>query len=203
MSKVKFGKDHFRDNEVNLMVNSSIITESDDVLIGQDEFFNQLNKFKDDKSYIKRFEKCDLSDRLGIEMFMFRPNAKLKTALLLTDLTGKLMSTNDIVEATNIAKVIKVGNDLKDSKYKEGDLVMLPLTATAGEAPNPKYYMAHQYDDSNLKPVQNDLIPENVPTFVATMNQMAWLPPQEYKTLDHKIYTYAIYEDLILGHYAY
>jgi hypothetical protein len=203
MSKVKFGKDHFRDNEVNLMVNSSIITESDDVLIGQDEFFNQLNKFKDDKSYIKRFEKCDLSDRLGIEMFMFRPNAKLKTALLLTDLTGKLMSTNDIVEATNIAKVIKVGNDLKDSKYKEGDLVMLPLTATAGEAPNPKYYMAHQYDDSNLKPVQNDLIPENVPTFVATMNQMAWLPPQEYKTLDHKIYTYAIYGDLILGHYAY
>ena len=203
MSKVKFGKDHFRDNEVNLMVNSSIITESDDVLIGQDEFFNQLNKFKDDKSYIKRFEKCDLSDRLGIEMFMFRPNAKLKTALLLTDLTGKLMSTNDIVEATNIAKVIKVGNDLKDSKYKEGDLVMLPLTATAGEAPNPKYYMAHQYDDSNLKPVQNDLIPENVPTFVATMNQMAWLPPQEYKTLDHKIYTYSIYEDLILGHYAY
>ena len=203
MSKVKFGKDHFRDNEVNLMVNSSIITESDDVLIGQDEFFNQLNKFKDDKSYIKRFEKCELSDRLGIEMFMFRPNAKLKTALLLTDLTGKLMSTNDIVEATNIAKVIKVGNDLKDSKYKEGDLVMLPLTATAGEAPNPKYYMAHQYDDSNLKPVQNDLIPENVPTFVATMNQMAWLPPQEYKTLDHKIYTYAIYGDLILGHYAY
>ena len=184
------------------MVGSSIITESDDVLIGQDEFFNQLNKFKEDKSYVKRFEKCVLNDRLGIEMFMFRPNAKLKASLLLTDITGKLMSTNDIVEATNIAKVIKVGNDIKDSKYKEGDLVMLPLTATAGESPNPKYYMAHQYDDSNLKPVQNELLPEYVPTFVATMNQMAWLPPQEYKTLDHKIYTYAIYEDLILGSYA-
>ena len=203
MSKVKFGRDHFKDNEVGLMVNSSIITELDDIKIKQDEFFNQLNKFKEDTSYKKRFEKCILNDRLGIEMFMFRPNAKLKTALLLTDLTGKLMSTNDIVEATNIAKVIKVGNDLKDSKYKEGDLVMLPLTATAGESPNPKYYMAHQYDDSNLKPVQNELLPEYVPTFVATMNQMAWLPPQEYKTLDHKIYTYAIYEDLILGSYAY
>lgn len=202
MSKVKFGRDHFKDNEVDLMVGSSIITESDDVLIGQDEFFNQLNKFKEDKSYVKRFEKCVLNDRLGIEMFMFRPNAKLKASLLLTDITGKLMSTNDIVEATNIAKVIKVGNDIKDSKYKEGDLVMLPLTATAGESPNPKYYMAHQYDDSNLKPVQNELLPEYVPTFVATMNQMAWLPPQEYKTLDHKIYTYAIYEDLILGSYA-
>lgn len=203
MSKVKFGRDHFKDNEVDLMVGSSIITESDDVLIGQDEFFNQLNKFKEDKSYVKRFEKCVLNDRLGIEMFMFRPNARLKASLLLTDITGKLMSTNDIVEATNIAKVIKVGNDIKDSKYREGDLVMLPLTATAGESPNPKYYMAHQYDDSNLKPVQNELLPEYVPTFVATMNQMAWLPPQEYKTLDHKIYTYAIYEDLILGSYAY
>ncbi len=203
MEKVKFGRDHYKDNEVDLMVSSSIITETEDVLIGQDEFFNQLTKFKSDTSYRKRFEKCVLNDRLGIEMFMFRPNAKLKTALLLTDLSGKLMSTNDIVEATNIAKIIKVGNDLKDSRYKEGDLVMLPLTATAGEAPNPKYYMAHQYDDSNLKPVQNDLIPENVPTFVATMNQMAWVPPQEYKTLDHKIYTYAIYEDLILGPYAF
>ena len=203
MSKVKFGRDHFKDNEVDLMVNSSIITEYDDVLVGQDEFFNQLSKFKDDISYRKRFEKCDLNDRLGIEMFMFRPNAKLKAALLLTDISGKLMSTNDIVEATNIAKVIKVGNDLKDSKYKEGDLVMLPLTATAGESPNPKYYMAHQYDDSNLKPVQNELLPEYVPTFVATMNQIAWVPPQEYKTLDYKIYTYAIYEDLILGRYDY
>lgn len=203
MSAVKFGRDHIKDNEVDLMVSNSIITETDDILLKEDEFFTQLNKFKEDKSYKKRFEKCQLSDRLGIEMFMFRPNEKLKTALLLTDLTGKLMSTNDIVEATNIAKVIKVGNDLKNSKYKEGDLVMLPLTATAGESPNPKYYMAHQYDDSNLKPVQNELIPENVPTFVATMNQMAWLPPQEYKTLDHKIYTYAIYEDLILGNYAY
>lgn len=203
MEKVKFGRDHYKDNEVDLMVSSSIITESEDVLIGQDEFFNQLAKFKEDTSYRKRFDKCVLNDRLGIEMFMFRPNAKLKTALLLTDLSGKLMSTNDIVEATNIAKIIKVGNDLKDSRYKEGDLVMLPLTATAGESPNPKYYMAHQYDDSNLKPVQNDLIPENVPTFVATMNQMAWVPPQEYKTLDHKIYTYAIYEDLILGLYAF
>ena len=203
MSKVKFGKDHFRDNEVDLMVGSSIITELDYIKIKQDEFFNQLNKFKEDTSYKKRFEKCELSDRLGIEMFMFQPNAKLKTALLLTDLTGKLMNTNDIVEATNIAKVIKVGNDLKDSKYKEGDLVMLPLTATAGESPNPKYYMAHQYDDSNLKPVQNELLPEYVPTFVATMNQMAWVPPQEYKTLDYKIYTYAIYEDLILGRYDY
>lgn len=200
MSKVKFGRDHFKDNEVELLVGKSIETGVD--LVKPNEFFEQMRDFAADTSYKKRFEKCTLTDRIGIEMFMFQPNKKLNTSILLAGYGGGLMSSSDKREATNIAKIIKVGSDLKDSKYKEGDLVQLPLSATVGESPNPQYYSAHQYDDSNLKPVQDDLIPKNAPTFVASMGNMAWLPPEEYKKNAHETYTYAIDQDLILGPYA-
>lgn len=200
MSKVKFGRDHFKDNEVELLVGKSI--ESDKPLVEESEFFSQLLEFKNDRSYEKRFSKCGLSDRIGIEMFMFQPNKKLQASILLAGYGGGLVSTSEKKEATNIAKIIKVGSDLKDSKYKEGDLVQLPLSATVGESPNPQWYSAHQYDDSNLKPVQDDLIPKNAPTFVASMGNMAWLPPEEYKKNAHETYTYAIDQDLILGPYA-
>ncbi len=41
-------------------------------------------------------------------------------------------------------------------------------------------------------------------TFVATLGQHAWLPPQEFDVEDENtLTTYAVYPDLIIGPYKY
>lgn len=192
-----FGKDHFKNNEVEFMVENSLPIIS----VDPDDFNGQLRSFAADTSYVKRFKGCELDDKYGIELFKFQVNKKLKTSLLMTDLTGKLITIEDQVESTHVAKIIKVGRYIIDPKYKLGDLILLPISDTVGTAPNPDYYMAHQYDDSNLKPVQDEALPQFTYRFVASLFNSAWVPPQEFNIKSSDLSTFAIYPDLIVGSY--
>ena len=196
MSDIKFGKDHFRDNEVEFMANEVPIIKAD-----PDDFNGQLKSFAEDTSYIKRFQKCELIDKYGIELFKFQPNKKLKTSLLMTDISGTLMTMTDKVESTHVAKIIKVGKFIKDPTYKVGDLVLLPISDTVGIGPNPAYYFAHQFDDSNMKPVQDESIKQSTYRFVASLFNSAWVPPQEFQIRDTELSTFAVYPDIIVGSY--
>jgi hypothetical protein len=199
MSKLKLGRDYIKEQELDLMVKDSI---SSDVKIIDSEFDKQLRSFKQDSSYKDRFKRCELNDSYGIEIFLFKPKKDASVGLLLVN-NGKTSNTKDQFHATNIAKIIKVGKNMKDPLYKEGDLVLLPYSMITGFTPNPKYAMYHQLDDSNYKPIVDEVVSPSVYTFVATLGQYAWLPPQEFDVEDENITTYYVHQDLIIGLYKY
>lgn len=198
MSKLKLGKDHILDQEVELMVKESIASNNVPIVGG--EFDKQLAEFKKDTSYKERFRRCELDDLYGIEIFMFKPKKEAAVGLLLVD-NGRTKNTKDLFHATNIAKIIKVGVNIKEPKYKVGDLVLLPYAQVTGLTPNPKHAMYHQLDDSNYKPILNEAIPEMIHTFVVTLGGSAFLPPQEFDVEDEDIKTYTAYQDFIIGKY--
>lgn len=200
MSKLKLGKDHILEQEIDLAVKSSISTNSDVKLVNM-EFEKQLGSFKRDGSYKERFRRCELNGYYGIEIFLFRPKKDADVSILIQNSVGKVSTTKDTFVPTNIAKVIKVGRGLEDGAYKEGDLVQLPYADVTGFSPNPKHAMYHQLDDSNYKPILDDVIPPNVYTFVVTLGRNAWLPPQEFDKEDSDISTYYIHPDYLIGKY--
>lgn len=198
---MKLGREHITEQEVEFAVKNSIPTNGAKIL--DSEFDSQLRDFKSNTSFRERFRRCLLNDLYGVEIFMFKPNKKSGTSLLLQDVSGGLKSTVDIEKPTNIFKIIKVGSSISNPLYKEGDLVLLPYTMVTGSIPNPKHAMYHQLEDSNYKPVLDDEIPKYTPTFTATLSSNAWLPPQEYDSEDGDFRTFAIHQDLIVGKYDY
>lgn len=198
MSKLKLGKDHILDQEVKIMVKESIASNNVPIVGG--EFDKQLAEFKKDTSYKEKFRRCELDDLYGIEIFLFKPKKEAAVGLLLVD-KGKTKNTKDLFHATNIAKVIKVGVNIKEPKYKVGDLVLLPYAQVTGFTENPKYAMYHQLDDSNYKPIVDENIPYEVYTFVASMGGNAFVPPQEFDLRGEDITTYMAHQDFIIGKY--
>lgn len=198
---MKLGKDYIKEQEVEIMLKNSI--PQTEVRMLDNEFDAQLRAFKEDLSYKERFRRCTLVDSYGIEIFMFLPNKNAIGGLLLKDVSGGLKSSRDISKATNIAKIIKVGEYIKEPKYKVGDLVMLPYTTVTGVLPNPQHAMYHQLEDSNYQPVMDDEIPKFIPTFVATMSNNAWLPPNEFEVDNNDFRTFYVHPDLIIGKYNY
>lgn len=198
---MKLGKDYITEQEVEFAVKKSIKPIGGQII--DNKFDQQLREFKQDTSYKERFRRCVLDKTYGVEIFTYRPNKNSSVGLLLQDDTGKLKSTQESEKPTNIFKVIKVGSGIKDAPYKEGDLVLLPFTMVTGSVPNPRHAMYHQLDDSNMKPILDDTIPQNIPSFIATLSSNAFLPPQEYETELEDVRTFYIYEDLIIGRYDY
>ncbi len=197
--KFKLGKDHIAEQEVQLLVKESIPGQ---IRMIDNEFDKQLRAFKNKNTYKERFRRCGLVNTYGIEIFLFKPKQDSDSPILIAT-GGKVKSTSDEIVPTNIAKIIRVGEGLEEGRYKEGDLVNLPYAMVTGFTPNPKHAMYHQLDDSNYKPLIDEVLSPNVYTFVATLGQHAWLPPQEFDVEDENITTYAVYPDLIIGPYKY
>lgn len=200
---MKLGRDHIKEQEVDIAIKKSIPTLGTNVTMLDSEFDKQLREFKSNTSHKERFRRCMLSDSYGVEIFMFKPNKNRSGGLLLKDQTGSLKSTSEIEKPTNIFKVIKVGVNIVNPRYSEGDLVMLPYNTVTGSIPNPQHAMYHQLEDSNYKPVLDDEIPKFIPTFVATLGNNAWLPPNEYDVENSDIRTFFVHQDLITGKYDY
>lgn len=195
---MKLGKEYLKEQEVEIAVKKSIPTVRD----LDNDFDAQLRDFKSNTSYKERFRRCILRDEYLLEIFMYKPNKKKNTELFIQGLGG-LKNTRDIEIPTNLFKVIKVGTTIENSLYKEGDLVLLPYSMTTGSMPNPKHAMYHQLDDSNFKPVVDDEIPQYVPTFVASLGNNMFLPPDEYETEIEDARTFCIHPDLIVARYDY
>jgi len=197
MGTVKLTKDFMTEKEINNIVSNSIETVSEDKTR---EFYSQLNEFYNDKSYVDRFSRCRLTNRIGIEIFKFQPNKKLKSKLLTVDLTGSLLSIDEVSESTHIAKVIKLPSNY-DGPYVEGELVMLSIDDTVGESINPDYAFLMQFAQSNLEPKMDKPIQKVAPKFVAQLYSSAFLPPHEYCIKAEDISTFAIEPFKIMGKY--
>lgn len=197
MGTVKLTKDFMTEKEISNIVSNSIETVSEDKTR---EFYSQLNEFYNDKSYVDRFSKCRLTNRIGIEIFKFQPNKKLKSKLLTVDLTGSLLSIDEVSESTHIAKVIKLPSNY-EGPYVEGELVMLSIDDTVGESINPDYAFLMQFAQSNLEPKMDKPIQKMAPKFVAQLYNSAFLPPHEYCIKAEDISTFAIEPFKIMGKY--
>jgi len=197
MGTVKLTKDFMTEKEISNIISNSIETVSEDKTR---EFYSQLNEFYNDKSYVDRFSKCRLTNRIGIEIFKFQPNKKLKSKLLTVDLTGSLLSIDEVSESTHIAKVIKLPSNY-EGPYVEGELIMLSIDDTVGESINPDYAFLMQFAQSNLEPKMDKPIQKTAPKFVAQLYNSAFLPPHEYCIKAEDISTFAIEPFKIIGKY--
>jgi hypothetical protein len=196
----KLTKDFMLEKELDQIVSDSISRNTEDKT---EEFYNQLKEFYNDQSYKERFKNCHLEDRVGIEIFRFFPNKKLKSKLLTVDLTGSLLTIDEVADSTHIAKVIKIPQKLNlQIPYKEGDLVFLSIDDTVGDSINPEYAFLMQFAQSNLEPKMDRPIQKTAPKFVAQLYSSAFLPPHEYSTPAENISTFAVEPYKILGRYG-
>lgn len=193
---MKLGKDYIAEQEVNFAISDSIITKGIDV----EEFYKQLNEFYEDTSYKERFSKCSLTNKIGIEIFKFQPNKRLKSKLLTVDLTGSLMSVDDVFESTHIAKVIKLPTNF-DGNYSEGDLVIMSYSDTVGQDINPDYAFMLQFAQSNMEPKLPKSVPPFTHRFISKLFDNVFLPPHEFNTKSEDVSTFAVENYKILGKY--
>lgn len=193
----KLGKDFIAEQEVNFAISDSISTKGIDV----DEFYRQLKDFYNDKSYKDRFERCSLTNKIGIEIFKFQPNKNIKSKLLTVDLTGSLLSVDNVFESTHIAKIIKLPNDKDLIPYNEGDLVIMSYADTVGQDINPDYAFLMQFSQGNLEPKMAKSIPPFTHRYVAKLFDNVFLPPHEFNTKSENVSTFAIEPYRIVGRY--
>jgi len=199
MSKVKFGRDHIQDQIIDFAVKDSINLIKTPAQ--KDSFGEQLKEFAADNSYKEKYKKISIEDKYGVQIFMYSPNKHLKTSILTQDLSGGLLSMNEIVKATHVAKIIKVPIKPQEVKYEEGELVLLRVSDTIGEDMNPDFIFANQFADSNVKLKLEDNIPPKAPKFVSRLYDSALLLPEEYDTPSDKIDTFALENFRIVGRY--
>jgi hypothetical protein len=193
----KLGKDFISEQEVNFAISDSIETKGIDV----EEFYKQLEEFYKDGYYKQRFKKCSLSNKIGIEIFKFQPNRSLKSKLLTVDLTGSLMSVDNVFESTHIAKVIKLPKDSSNYDYSEGDLVIMSYSDTVGQDINPDYAFLLQFSQSNMEPKMPKSVPPFTHRYVAKLFDNVFLPPHEFNTKSEDVSTFAVEPYKIIGKY--
>jgi len=193
----KLAKDFISEQEVNFAISDSLETKGIDV----EEFYKQLEEFYKDGYYKQRFKKCSLSNKIGIEIFKFQPNRSLKSKLLTVDLTGSLMSVDNVFESTHIAKVIKLPKDSDNYDYSEGDLVIMSYSDTVGQDINPDYAFLLQFSQSNMEPKMPKSVPPFTHRYVAKLFDNVFLPPHEFNTKSEDVSTFAVEPYKIIGKY--
>lgn len=193
----KLGKDFIAEQEINFAISDSIESKGIDV----DEFYKQLREFYDDKTYKERFSKCYLDNKIGIEIFKFQPNKSLKSKLLTVDLTGSLMSVDNVFESTHIAKIIKLPNEKEYLNYSEGDLVIMSYSDTVGQDINPDYAFLLQFSQSSMEPKMPKSVPPFTHRYVAKLFDNVFLPPHEFNTKSEDVSTFAVEPYKIIGKY--
>jgi hypothetical protein len=199
MSKPKLGRDYMNEQFADIAIKNSIPIILSPV--EKDSFGEQLKEFAADNSYKEKFKKIKIDDRYAVQIFMYRPNKHLKTSLFTQDMSGGVLSMDEIIKATHVAKIIKVPTNEQELKYKEGELVLLKIGDTVGEDMNPDFIFANQFADSNMELKISEHIPPKAPKFVGRLYDNALLLPEEYNTPSDKIDTFVIESFRIVGRY--
>ena len=197
---MKLGKDFMAEQQIDFMVGDSdklFKTPAE-----KDSFKEQIKEFAADRSYKEKYEKITLRDKYGIEMFKYRPNKHLKSKLLTTDISGNTLMMDEKIEATHVAKIIKLPANMDKVEYVEGQLVLLRVSDTVGTDINPEFIFANQFADSNMEIKLRAPIPERTYKFVSRLYDNALLLPEEYNTPADMISTFAIEPFRIVGEYA-
>lgn len=200
MSKVKLGKDYMNEQLIDFAVKDSISLIKSPV--EKDSFGEQLKEFAADESYKEKYKKITLKDKYGVQVFMYKPNKHLKSTLLTQDISGGLLSIDEVTKATHVAKIIKLPKNKQEDSYEEGELVLLRPSDTIGEDMNPDFIFANQFADSNMELKLHENIPPKAPKFVSRLYDSALLLPEEYSTPSDKINAFAIESFRIVGTYA-
>lgn len=196
----KLTSDFISDFDINKAIDETI-TQSKST-IDVEEFYDQLKKFKSDNSYEDRFKGCSLEDSWGVEIFKFNPNSKLESALIVTDLSGSFLKSDQVRECTHIAKIIKEPvSKSENENLKVGDLVILNPEDTVGVSMNPEYMMLLQYSNSNMEPKLPPNFQKVVDKITVEYKNYAFLPPHEFKSEPKDITTFAIKRYQIVGKY--
>jgi hypothetical protein len=196
--EAKITKDYIDEAIISSAINNAI---QDVSLEKKLDFQEQLGSFYRDNSYEQRFRNIEIFDKVGIEIFKYKPNSKLKSKLLTLDLAGSLTSNSDMSESTHIAKVIKLPSLRDVVNYKVGDLVLLRPSDTVGTDWNPEFIFLMQSSNSNEQPIIPDGLTKRTYKIVARYFDHAFLPPSEYDTPSDKISTFCIPEMMIVGKY--
>lgn len=198
-SKVKFGKDHIQEQLIDFAVSNSINLLKTPQQ--KDSFSEQLKEFAADNSYKERFKGCGLTDKYGVEIFEYRPNKNLQSALLLQDPSGTTLKATDVRKATHLGKIIKVPSNI-EAEYEEGQLVLLKVSDTVGYGYNPDWIFLNQFRDSNMElKVDAKDVAEKAPKFVEKLYDSAFLPPEEFDRPSELITTFALDKFRIQGPY--
>lgn len=198
----KITSDYLSDFQINKAIDESISSQRNTVDV--EEFYRQLEAFKLDSSHVERFSKCSLEDSWGIEIFKYNPNAKLESALIVTDLSGSYLTSDKVRECTHIAKIIKVPSSYQEGEtLKVGDLVILNPEDTVGITKNPEWFILQQMAQSNMSPKLPADFQEYVDKITVEFKNYSFLPPHEFKTDPKDITTFAIKRFQIVGKYEF
>ena len=194
--------DHLEQQMLEQTIKASI--EHDEDLEGRRiEFAKQLGEFAVDDSYKAYLNGCDVRDKVGIEIFKFKPN-KSKNVKLFTLGLGGFSLNGEMEESTHVAKVVKlpVNKEVLRGDYKEGDLILLSVADTVGEDFNPQYMAVMAERDSNMAPKVPDDFKKKIHKIAARMYPFALVPPFDYNLKAEHISTFAIPEHFITGKYS-
>lgn len=197
----KITSDYVSEFQINKALDESISNQKNTV--DTEEFYKQLEAFKLDSSHVERFKNCSLIDSWGIEIFKFNPNAKLESALIVTDLSGSFLTSDKVRECTHIAKIIKAPNRTEEGEtLKVGDLILLNPEDTVGITKNPEWFILQQMSQSNMQPKLPKDFQEYVDKITVEFKNYSFLPPHEFKTDPKDITTFAIKRFQIVGKYG-
>lgn len=195
--------DHLETQILEGIIKDSIAVE-EDIEGRQIEFAKQLGEFAADTTYKQYLSNCEVRDKIGIEVFKFKPNKAKNVKLYTAGLSGFALS-GDVEESTHVAKIVKLpsNTEVVRGEYKEGDLVLLNIEDTVGEEYNPQYVaIMRDAGNSNMAPVLPDGIQKRVHKIASRFFPYALVPPFDYNLKAEYISTFAVPEHFIIGKYT-
>ncbi len=195
--------DHLETQILEGIIKDSIAVE-EDIEGRQIEFAKQLGEFAADTTYKQYLSNCEVRDKIGIEVFKFKPNRAKNVKLYTAGLSGFALS-GDVEESTHVAKIVKLpsNTEVVRGEYKEGDLVLLNIEDTVGEEYNPQYVaIMRDAGNSNMAPVLPDGIQKRVHKIASRFFPYALVPPFDYNLKAEYISTFAVPEHFIIGKYT-
>lgn len=161
--------------------------------VDQTEFYKQLDVFKKDNTKLEESKVALLDNhRYLIEVFKFNkyPSGNV------------LLSDEQCYEFTHVAKVLQVGSQIEDSKYKVGDIIFLNPYYTCGQVDSPEFVHARQFSQGNMKPIMPPDVKEKVARIQVNYERFAYVLPHDYAIPRHLVVTYAIPESEITCKYV-
>ena len=107
----------------------------------------QLRKFRDENPFEEDLEKLTLDTEYLVEVFRYVEPTTEKSTIITYDALGRETTSKEThhTHLTNLCKILKVGVNIQNPLYKEGDIVFIPLNDVKGEEFTQEYLQALQH----------------------------------------------------------
>ncbi len=101
-----------------------------------------------------------------------------------------------------IVKILKIGEGVKSTKHKVGDIVLVPSNEILGEDWNPKFLHYMQFQDSKgMNPVLPEGMKQSVPNVQKNWDRFMFIRPWVPQPEEQDKLTYLIPEGRVIGSY--